>query len=211
MGCLLNRSPSYRSRMDAEDKRALQTLVRSNWLGDWSLNRVLLLGVLGLSPSMTLLVGGQWIEGELARPEEWADKLDGDLDRGLQGLIERLEHAQGPVADISQIQPGISTPGDVEHLRAQLREGSFRSFTNDYRELFNAIAERLKAVDEDEELSDELADKAAQLDDPIDVITLRDVVVRGAVPRNDRHLPFLRVLRAHVAAWYLGRTTTAGG
>lgn len=160
---------------------------------------------------MTLLVAGRWIEGEITQPEDWADKLDADLDRGLEGLTERLEREQGPVQDISQIQPDTQTLGDVEQLRAVLRSGSFRSLMDESRERDSAARERLKAVREDEELGKELADEAAALEDPVDVITLRDVVVRGPVPMQDRHLAFLRVLRAHVAAWHLGRSTTYDG
>ena len=46
------------------------------------------------------------------------------------------------------------------------------------------------------------------LSDPLPVITLRDVIIEGAVPANNRARPMVRVVLSHVAAWHLGRSSS---
>ncbi|MFP5363525.1 MAG: hypothetical protein ACLGI5_12440 [Thermoleophilia bacterium] len=197
--------------MEAEDRALLRTIARATRAGDETLTRVLDLAQQGLSAPISLLVDGRWIEGVLARPEDWADTLDDALDTGLGLTSDQLAREQGTVEDIAQIEPGTPTLGDVEHWRARLREASFRQQVDEGRQREQSVDDRVNALGDDEEPPEDLVDEVLLMQDPLRVITLTRVVVVGRVPAANRHLPTLRVLRSHVAAWRLGRSTTYDG
>ena len=68
------------------------------------------------------------------------------------------------------------------------------------------MAQRIEVLGDDEELTAEEQREIDALSDPLATITLRDVIIEGAIPANNRARPMLRVVRAHVAAWHLGRS-----
>ncbi len=97
--------------------------------------------------------------------------------------------------------------GDIEQFRQTFRQNNFRRFVDDRRAVEAALAQRIEALGDDEELTAEQQREIDVLSDPPSIITLRDVIIEGAVPANNRARPMLRVIRAHVAAWHLGRST----
>lgn len=191
--------------MDAEERRLLEALLRASDPGDWTLARVLEYARRGLGVSITVLVNGVWIEGDLVPVQEWADALDDGLDQGLKNFAERLGAEQGAITDPSMLRPGTVTAGDLEWLRDRFREGSFRSFVDEAQRCEADLRGRAEALPEGEEVPDELADELATLDDALPAFTLSNAVIEGSVPMRDRQVPLIRVLRSHVAAWHLGR------
>jgi hypothetical protein len=96
--------------------------------------------------------------------------------------------------------------GDIEQFRQMFRQNNFRQFVDDRRAVETALAQRLEALGDDEELTADEQREIDALSDPLSIITLRDVIIEGAIPANNRARPMLRVSRAHVAAWHLGRS-----
>jgi hypothetical protein len=183
-----------------------EALVRAAQRDDWSLDRILRFADMGFAPAISLLVGGRWIEGILATAEAWADRLDADVDAGIGWASARTAAEFGPISDPAEIPQDVPMVGDIEQFRQAFRQNNFRQFVDDRRAAEIALAQRVEALAEDEELT---ADEQRELDalsDPAPVITLRDVIIEGAIPANNRARPMLRVIRAHVSAWHLGRS-----
>lgn len=185
-----------------------EALVRAAHSGDWSLDRLLRFADAGFAPAISLLVDGRWVEGVLSTEEDWADQLDADVDAGIGWASERTAAEFGSISDPAEVPEDAPMVGDIEEFRQTLRQNNFRQFVEDRRAVEAALAQRIEALGDDEELT---ADERRQIDalsDPPPVITLRDVIIEGAIPANNRRRPMLRVLRAHVAAWHLGRSAT---
>ena len=185
-----------------------EALVRAAQRGDWSLDRLLRFAEMGFAPAISLLVGGRWIEGILSREENWADRLDADVDAGIGWASARTAAEFGPIDDPTAVPEDTPMVGDIEQFRQAFRQNSFRQFVDDRRALEAALAQRVEALGDDEELTAEEQRQIDSLTDPVPIITLRDVIIEGAVPANNRARPMLRVIRAHVAAWHLGRSAT---
>ena len=185
-----------------------EALVRAAQRGDWSLDRLLRFADMGFAPAITLLVGGRWIEGILSTEEDWADRLDADVDAGIGWASARTAAEFGPISDPADVPHDAAMVGDIEQFRQTFRQNSFRQFVDDRRAAQAALAQRVQALDDDEELTADEQREIDALSDPPAIITLRDVIIEGAVPANNRGRPMLRVIRAHVAAWHLGRSAT---
>ncbi len=183
-----------------------EALVRAAHSGDWSLDRLLRFADLGFAPAISLLVGGRWIEGILSADEDWADRLDADVDAGI-GRASALTAAEfGPISDPAAVPPDAAMVGDIEQFRQMLRENNFRQFVEDRRAVEATLGHRVEELGDDEELTAKEQREIAALSDPVPVITLRDVIIEGAIPANNRGRPMLRVIVAHVTAWHLGRS-----
>ena len=167
---------------------------------------MLRLADMGFSPAISLLVGGRWIEGILSREDVWADRLDADVDAGIGWAAARTAAEFGPISDPAGVPQDVPMVGDIEQFRQTFRQNSFRQFVEDRRALEAALAQRVEALADDEELTANEQRGIDALSDPPPVITLRDVIIEGAIPANNRGRPMLRVIRAHVAAWHLGRS-----
>ena len=185
-----------------------EALVRAAQRGDWSLDRLLRFADAGFAPAISLLVDGRWIEGILTTEEEWADRLDADVDAGIGWASARTEAEFGSISDPAEVPEDAPMVGDIEEFRQTLRQNNFRQFVDDRRAVEEALAQRIEALGDDEELRAEDRRQIDVLADPLAVITLRSVIIEGAIPANNRARPMLRVLRAHVAAWHLGRSAT---
>ncbi|MDP1846175.1 MAG: hypothetical protein Q8K79_00160 [Solirubrobacteraceae bacterium] len=185
-----------------------EALVRAAQRGDWSLDRLLRFADAGFAPAISLLVDGRWIEGILTTEEDWADRLDADVDAGIGWASERTAAEFGSISDPAQVPDDAPMVGDIEEFRQTLRENNFRQFVDDRRAVEEALAQRIEGLGDDEELSAADQRQIDALADPLAVITLRNVIIEGAIPANNRGRPMLRVLRAHVAAWHLGRSAT---
>lgn len=185
-----------------------EALVRAAQRGDWSLDRLLRFADAGFAPAISLLVDGRWIEGILTTEEEWADRLDADVDAGIGWASARTEAEFGSISDPAEVPEDAPMVGDIEEFRQTLRQNNFRQFVDDRRAVEEALAQRIEALGDDEELRAEDRRQIDALADPLAVITLRSVIIEGAIPANNRARPMLRVLRAHVAAWHLGRSAT---
>lgn len=183
-----------------------EALVRAAQRGDWSLDRLLRFADMGFAPAISLLVGGRWIEGILSTEEDWADRLDADVDAGIGWASARTAAEFGSISDPAAVPPDAPMVGDIEQFREMFRQNSFRQFVDDRRAVEAALAQRVEALADDEELTAEEQRQIDALSDPLPIITLRDVIIEGAVPANNRARPMLRVIRAHVAAWHLGRS-----
>jgi hypothetical protein len=183
-----------------------EALVRAAQRGDWSLDRMLRFAEMGFAPAISLLVGGRWIEGILATEEAWAAQLDADDDAGIGGASARTAAEFGAISDPTEIPQDVPMVGDIEQFRQAFRENNFRQLVDDRRALEAALAQRVEALGDDEELTAEEQRQLDALSDPIPVITLRDVIIEGAIPANNRGRPMLRVMSADVAAWHLGRS-----
>ena len=182
--------------------------MRAAQRGDWSLDRLLRFAEMGFAPAISLLVGGRWIEGILSTEEDWADRLDADVDAGIGWASARTAAEFGSISDPAVIPDDTPMVGDIEQFRQTLRQNNFRQFVDDRRATEAALAQRVEALGDDEELTAEERREIDALSDPPAVITLRDVIIEGAVPANNRARPMLRVMRAQVAAWHLGRSAT---
>ena len=169
---------------------------------------MLRLADMGFSPAISLLVGGRWIEGILSREDVWADRLDADVDAGIGWAAARTAAEFGPISDPAGVPQDVPMVGDIEQFRQTFRQNNFRQFVDDRRVVEAALAQRVEALGDDEQLTAEEQRELDTLSDPVAVITLRDVIIEGAVPANNRARPILRVVRAHVAAWHLGRSAT---
>jgi hypothetical protein len=185
-----------------------EALVRAAQRGDWSLDRLLRFADIGFAPAISLLVGGRWIEGILSTDEAWADRLDADVDAGIGWAAARTAAAFGPISDPAAVPQDAPMVGDIEQFRAALRQNSFRQFVDDRRAVEAALAQRVEALGDDEELTTDEQRELDALSDPVPVITLRDVIIEGAIPANNRGRSMLRVSLSHVAAWHLGRSAT---
>ena len=185
-----------------------EALVRAAQRGDWSLDRLLRFAEAGFAPAISLLVDGRWIEGILTTEEDWADRLDADVDAGIGWASERTAAEFGSISDPADVPQDAPMVGDIEEFRQTLRENNFRQFVDDRRAVEEALAQRIEGLGDDEELSAADQRQIDALADPLAVITLRNVIIEGAIPANNRGRPMLRVLRAHVAAWHLGRSAT---
>ena len=191
----------------ADDYQPLdEALVRAAQSGDWSLDRLLRFADMGFAPAISLLVGGRWIEGILSTEEAWADRLDADIDAGIGWASARTAAEFGPISDPAGVPQDVPMVGDIEQFRQAFRQNSFRQLVDDRRAVEAALAQRLEALGDDEELTAAEQREIDALSDPVAVITLRDVIIEGAVPANNRARPMLRVVRAHVTAWHLGRS-----
>jgi hypothetical protein len=183
-----------------------EALVRAAQGGDWSLDRLLRFAEIGFAPAISLLVDGRWVEGILTTAEDWADQLDRDVDAGIGWASERTAAEYGPISDPRAVPSDTPMVGDIEEFRQMFRANNFRQYVEERRAVEAALAERVESLGDDEELTvDELREIDA-LSDPLGVITLRDVIIEGAIPANNRARPMLRVLRSHVSAWHLGRS-----
>lgn len=185
-----------------------EALVRAAQSGDWTLDGLLRFADVGFAPAISLLVGGRWIEGILSTDEDWADRLDADIDAGIGWASARTAAEYGPISDPAAVPPHAPMVGDIEQFRQTLRQNSFRQFVDDRRTLEAALAQRIASLGDDEELTVEEQREVGALSDPPPVITLRDVIIEGAIPANNRGRPMLRVVRAHVSAWHLGRSAS---
>ena len=183
-----------------------EALVRAAQSGDWSLDRMLRFAEMGFAPAISLLVGGRWIEGILSTEEAWADRLDADVDAGIGWASARTAAEFGPISDPAGVPRDVPMVGDIEQFRQAFRQNSFRQLVDDRRAMEAALAQRVEALGDDEELTAAEQREIDALSDPVAVITLRDVIIEGAVPANNRARPMLRVVRAHVTAWHLGRS-----
>lgn len=183
-----------------------EALVRAAQSGDWSLDRLLRFANMGFAPAISLLVGGRWIEGILSREEDWADRLDADVDAGIGWASARTAAEFGSISDLAGVPDDAPMVGDIEQFRQAFRQNNFRQLVDDRRAVEAALAQRVEALDDDEELAAEEQREIDALSDPLPIITLRDVIIEGAIPANNRARPMLRVIRAHVAAWHLGRS-----
>lgn len=183
-----------------------EALVRAAQRGDWSLDRLLRFADMGFAPAISLLVGGRWIEGILSTEEDWADRLDADVDAGIGWASASTAAEFGSISDPAEVPQDAPMVGDIEQFRQVFRQSNFRQFVDDRRTVEAELAQRVEALDDDEELTAEEQRQIDALSDPLPVITLRDVIIEGAVPANNRGRPMLRVIRAHVAAWHLGRS-----
>src|SRR5215213_4649671 len=76
-----------------------EALVRAAQAQDWSLDRLLRFADMGFAPAISLLVGGRWIEGILSTEEDWADRLDADVDAGIGWASARSAAEFGPIDD----------------------------------------------------------------------------------------------------------------
>jgi len=188
-----------------------EALVRAAQRGDWSLDRLLRFAEAGFAPAISLLVDGRWIEGILTTEEDWADRLDADVDAGIGWASERTAAEFGSISDPADVPDDAPMVGDIEEFRQTLRQYNFRQFVDDRRAVEEALAQTLEALGDDEELSPDDRRRIDALSDPPAVITLRDVIIEGAITANHRGRPMLRVLRAHVAAWHLGRSASVPG
>lgn len=186
----------------------IEALVRAAQRGDWSLDRLLRFADMGFAPAVSLLVDGRWVEGILSTEEEWADRLDADVDAGIGWASERTAAAFGPISDPAAVPQDAPMVGDIEQFRQMFRENNFRQFVDDRRAMEAALLQRVEALGDDEELTTEERREIDALSDPLAVITLRDVIIEGAIPANNRGRPRLRVIRSHVAAWHLGRSAS---
>lgn len=185
-----------------------EALVRAAQRGDWSLDRLLRFADAGFAPAISLLVDGRWIEGILTTEEEWADRLDADVDAGIGWASARTAAEFGPISDPAAVPQDAPMVGDIEQFRETFRQNNFRQFVDDRRAMEEALAQRFEALGDDAALGAEDRRRIDALSDPVAVITLRSVIIEGAIPANNRARPMLRVLRAHVAAWHLGRSAT---
>lgn len=192
---------------DGYDPHA-EALVRAAQRGDWSLDRLLRFADMGFAPAISLLVGGRWIEGILSTEEDWADRLDADIDAGIGWASARTAAEFGSISDPTGIPDDTPMVGDIEQFRQTLRQNNFRQIVDDRRAAEAALAQRVEELGDDEELTAEQQREIDALSDPFAVITLREVIIEGAVPANNRARPMLRVMRAHVEAWHLGRSAT---
>ena len=183
-----------------------EALVRAAQRGDWSLDRLLRFADIGFAPAISLLVDGRWIEGILSTEEDWADRLDADIDAGIGWASARTAAEFGSISDPTRIPQDTPMVGDIEQFRQTFRENNFRQLVDDRRAAEAALAQRVEALGEDEELTAEEQREIDALSDPLPIITLRDVIIEGSIPANNRARPTLRVMRAHVAAWHLGRS-----
>ena len=163
---------------------------------------------MGFAPAISLLVGGRWIEGILSAEEAWADQLDADVDAGIGWASARTAAEFGSISDPTGVLQDVPMVGDIEQFRQTFRQNNFRQFVDDRRAVESTLAQRVEALGDDEELTAEDQRAVDALSDPVAVITLRDVVIEGAIPANNRRRPMLRVIRAHVTAWHLGRSAT---
>lgn len=188
-----------------------EALVRAAQRGDWSLDRLLRFADAGFAPAISLLVDGRWIEGILSTEEDWADRLDADVDAGIGWASARTAAEFGSISDPAEVPEDAPMVGDIEQFRQMLRQNNFRQIVDDRRAAQDALAQRIEALADDEELPAEAQRQVDALSDPLAVITLRDVIIEGAIPANHRGRPMLRVLRAHVAAWHLGRSSAVPG
>ena len=188
-----------------------EALVRAAQRGDWSLDRLLRFADAGFAPAISLLVDGRWIEGILSTEEDWADRLDADVDAGIGWASERTAAEFGSISDPAEVPEDEPMVGDIEEFRQTLRQNNFRQLVEDRRAVEAALAQTLEALGDDDELAAEDRRQIDALSDPLAVITLRSVIIEGAVPANNRARPMLRVLRAHVAAWHLGRSASVPG
>ena len=183
-----------------------EALVRAAQRGDWTLDRLLRFAAIGFAPAISLLVGGRWIEGILSTEEDWASRLDADVDAGIGWASARTAAEFGSISDPTAVPQDAPMVGDIEQFRETFRQNSFRQFVDDRRAAEAALVQRAEELGDDEELSAEEQRQIDALSDPLAIITLRDVIIEGAIPANNRARPMLRVIRAHVAAWHLGRS-----
>ena len=183
-----------------------EALVRAAQRGDWSLDRLLRFADAGFAPAISLLVDGRWIEGILSTEESWADRLDADVDAGIGWASARTAAEFGPISDPTGVPQDVPMVGDIEQFRQMFRQNNFRQIVDDRRALESALAQRVEALGDDEKLTADEQREIDALSDPMAVITLRDVIIEGAIPANHRARPMLRIVRAHVAAWHLGRS-----
>ena len=185
-----------------------EALVRAAQRGDWSLDRLLRFADMGFAPAISLLVGGRWIEGILSTEQSWADRLDADVDAGIGWASARTAAEFGPISDPAGVPQDVPMVGDIEQFRQTLRQNNFRQLADDRQAVEAALAQRVEALGHDEELTVEEQRALDALSDPVAAITLRDVIIEGAIPANNRGRPMLRVICAHVEAWHLGRSAT---
>lgn len=188
-----------------------EALVRAAQSGDWSLDRLLRFAEIGFAPAISLLVDGRWVEGILATDEAWADRLDADVDAGIGWASRRTAAEFGAISDPAAIPADAPMVGDIEQFRQMLRENGFRRFVDERRAAEDVLAERVEALVDDEELTSGELREIDALSDPPAIITLRDVIIEGSIPANNRGRPMVRVMRSHVAAWHLGRSAAVPG
>jgi hypothetical protein len=193
--------------MEPEDRRLAESVLRATAAVDWTLQQILRYVDAGLDIGVTLLVNGIWIEGHLVRIESWADKLDADLDSGFVNLATTTSQLTGVITDPAALPTSTMTPGDVELARKITRDAGFRSRVDDVRANRASVRERAEAHDPSEPPPEDLADDVYAMHEPIDIITLRDAVIRGPAPAFNRQEAFLRISVRHIAAWHLGRST----
>lgn len=197
--------------MGYDDDRLMEALVRAAYRDDWSLDRLLKFADKGLGMTISLLVDGRWIEGILARPEEWADALDTSIDKAFAAAAEQAAHERGPITDLADLISSDSMAGELEATRSKLRDSSFRELVDTRRAAEADLERKLDALGDEDELSDDMKRDVEEITDPNPVITLRQAVIEASLPMNNRHRPIVRVLRSHVSAWHLGRWTEYSG
>lgn len=183
-----------------------EALVRAAQRGDWSLDRMLQFADMGFAPAISLLVGGRWIEGILSTEEAWADRLDADVDAGIGWASARTAAEFGAISDPTGVPEDVPMVGDIEQFRETFRQNNFRRLVDERRATEAALVQRVESLGDGEELTVDEQREIDALSDPVAAITLRDVIIEGSIPANNRARPMLRVMRAHVAAWHLGRS-----
>jgi hypothetical protein len=149
---------------------------------------------------LTLLVGDHLIEGHVAPSEEWARLSDEVLDKAL--------------ADAKQTGAAGWTPDQWDEVIQELKELSFESLIRRRRERNEREMEKWEDVGSPEledlikrggELSRELAEKMAQKRGEHPAFTLKDAVIETTTGQRIQ-VGTIRVVTAHVAAWWIGRT-----
>jgi hypothetical protein len=189
-----------------DDDHILKAIARALGEPDWSLDRLLKLADAGVAVSVTLFTSGVIIEGELTTREVWADKLDADLDVGMASAAALLEREHGQLTSL-EAAPGAPTTEEIEVLRNLLRTSSFRSMVDESRREEADLRKTREALSEDSQAPLELQDEFDERFQPVREFALQNVVVADLAGVHDRHVSTLRVMRGHIVAWHVGRTS----
>ncbi len=148
---------------------------------------------------ITVLAGAARVEGYVAR------------------RIEFTRYLEETLAEAARARAGAATSDRQREAEEAVAEGfaagdaTARLERNEERH--RELAERLRAIDADDDTADELKEELERLQQPGPVLLLKNARVwaPGSTPMSAVEVPFVRIPVAAVAAWWLGTTATGVG
>jgi hypothetical protein len=179
---------------------------------DWSLDELVkLVDEHDAAFPLTVLTEGVFIKGLAVAVEHWADHLDGTMENLAGGAAAaRAEEERGMSIDELSTAAGPSA-GDIEKARAEWPQKGWRSVVNERQARIADVRQRLEeAAAGNEETSldslpNDLAEAAVAIDLPKVALTIKDASLFSfSGPPQPVVLPYVRVVVAHVAAWWPG-------
>lgn len=183
-------------------EEAFHVLAQSS-LPDWSLLELVELADRpGPSVSVTLVVDGVLMSGELASREAWAANLDRRIHESFGSVIEEVKQEGS--------KGGMSSEEWEKYRDVVLERLAFREKVEKGRqgekELEERVAELVDAGTDWTELPAELAREWIELEArPVFTLANATIAVNGKPPVKAGN-GLLRVLMRHVSAWWVGRT-----